>query len=127
MAKKKTSPRRLLQDNRTRVSIDPNDHREYAGLLAGFAELLEDARRTSARAVNGILTATYWQVGRRIVEFEQGGQKRAAYGEQLLERLGLDLSVRHGRGFWNEISSGCEPSTSVGRFRRRCRRNSRHA
>ena len=45
------------------------------------------------------MTATYWEVGRRIVEFEQGGERRAGYGEVLLERLSKDLSQRFGRGF----------------------------
>ena len=52
-----------------------------------------------ARAVNAIMTATYWEIGRRIVEFEQGGEARAGYGEQLLERLADDLTQRLGRGF----------------------------
>jgi len=51
------------------------------------------------RAVNSIMTATYWEVGRRIVEFEQKGEKRAEYGEALLSRLAQDLSTRIGRGF----------------------------
>jgi hypothetical protein len=42
--------------------------------------------------------ATYWLVGRRIVEQEQGGQARASYGEALLERLSADLSSQFGRG-----------------------------
>jgi hypothetical protein len=54
---------------------------EYGGLVTGIADLLEQARRGAARAVNSILTATYWEVGRRIVEFEQGGKARAEYGE----------------------------------------------
>jgi predicted nuclease of restriction endonuclease-like (RecB) superfamily len=45
------------------------------------------------------MTATYWEMGRRIVEFEQGGEKRAAYGKQLIQRLSHDLSARFGRGF----------------------------
>jgi predicted nuclease of restriction endonuclease-like (RecB) superfamily len=71
----------------------------YGQLLGGITELLNAARRQSARSVNAILTATYWEVGRRIVEYEQGGQKRAKYGEQLLERLSEDLSRRIGKGF----------------------------
>lgn len=62
-------------------------------------ELLESARRASARAVNAVMTAAYWQVGRRIVEGEQEGQHKARYGERLLERLAKDLTVRYGRGF----------------------------
>lgn len=44
------------------------------------------------------MTATYWEIGRRIVEFEQGGAKRAGYGEALLKRLAVDLTGRFGRG-----------------------------
>ena len=71
----------------------------YSKLLGGVTELLEAARRASARTVNAFMTATYWEVGRRIVEFEQGGAKRAGYGEQLLKRLSSDLTERLGRGF----------------------------
>jgi len=49
--------------------------------------------------VNALITATYWEIGRRIVEFEQRGESRAAYGEALIERLSADLSARFGRGF----------------------------
>jgi predicted nuclease of restriction endonuclease-like (RecB) superfamily len=61
--------------------------------------LLESARRASARAVNALMTATYWEIGRRVVEAEQGGKRRADYGERLVERLAADLTKRFGRGF----------------------------
>ena len=73
--------------------------RAYSGLVGGISELLEIARRASARTVNSFMTATYWEVGRRIVEFEQAGKKRAEYGEALLTRLADDLTRRFGRGF----------------------------
>jgi predicted nuclease of restriction endonuclease-like (RecB) superfamily len=72
---------------------------EYGGLLTGISDLLDQARRMSARTVNNILTATYWEIGRRIVEYEQGGQARAEYAETLMEKLAQDLTARHGRGF----------------------------
>jgi hypothetical protein len=72
---------------------------DYSGLVGGISELLEAARRASARTVNALMTATYWEVGRRIVEFEQGGEKRAEYGKALLKRLADDLTQRFGRGF----------------------------
>jgi hypothetical protein len=71
----------------------------YDEVLTGMAELLESSRRTAARATNAIMTATYWEMGRRIVEFEQGGKERAGYGQALLERLSSDLSTRFGKGF----------------------------
>src|SRR5436190_10671085 len=72
---------------------------EYSGLIGDIAELLETARRNAAQAVNALMTATYWEIGRRIVEFEQKGKRRAEYGEELLERLSQDLTKRCGRGF----------------------------
>jgi hypothetical protein len=45
------------------------------------------------------MTATYWEIGRRIVEQEQRGQKRAQYGKALLHRLAGDLTARFGKGF----------------------------
>jgi len=45
------------------------------------------------------MTATYWEIGRRIVEHEQSGKARAAYGEALIDRLAADLTARFGKGF----------------------------
>jgi len=74
----------------------------YGVLVSGISGLLDQARRMSSRAVNSILTATYWEIGeigRRIIEYEQGGKARAEYGETLLKRLSQDLAATHGRGF----------------------------
>ncbi len=77
---------------------------EYLKILDGVVELLDSARRLSARAVNSIMTATYWEVGRRIVELEQGGEKRAEYGELVVKQLAVDLTKRFGRGFsWRNL------------------------
>jgi len=57
------------------------------------------ARRAAARSVNALMTASYWEIGRRIVEFEQGGEGRAEYGEALIRRLASDLTRPFGRGF----------------------------
>lgn len=71
----------------------------YEKLATSLGNLIQQARRQTARVVNVILTATYWEIGRRIVEFEQQGVQRALYGDELLMRLSDDLSTRHGRGF----------------------------
>ena len=82
----------------------PTDDRGYEGLLTRLSTLLDDARRRSARAVNAILTAPYWEVGRRIVEFEQGGKARAWYSEARFHPLAVDLTAKHGRGFgWRNL------------------------
>jgi predicted nuclease of restriction endonuclease-like (RecB) superfamily len=45
------------------------------------------------------MTAVYWDIGRRIVESEQGGAARAKYGDELIQHLAKDLSPQFGRGF----------------------------
>ena len=72
---------------------------EYSAVHSEIVVLLDAARRAAARSVNAVMTATYWEVGRRIVVLDQGGQDRAAYGEALIERLADDLTQRFGRGF----------------------------
>lgn len=72
---------------------------EYQQIHNGIVQLLDTARTQTVRSINTIMTATYWEMGRRIVEFEQGGEARAAYGEQLIDRLSQDLSQRYKRGF----------------------------
>ena len=72
---------------------------DYGQLVSDISGLLEQARRGTARAVNAILTTTYWEVGRRIVEHEQHGKVKAEYGESLLVSLAKDLTHKFGRGF----------------------------
>ncbi|MFC1521847.1 YhcG family protein [Elusimicrobiota bacterium] len=62
-------------------------------------KLVSEARRQAGRSVNAVLTITHWEIGRRIIHFEQQGKKRAGYGEEILERLSKDLTKRFSRGF----------------------------
>ncbi|MFT3759269.1 PDDEXK nuclease domain-containing protein [Thauera sp.] len=80
------------------TAVTPTDT-EYATVRADLISLLESARHTAMRSVNTVMTATYWRVGHRIVEFEQGGRDRAEYGETLIARLAADLTTLFGRGF----------------------------
>ena len=71
---------------------------DYDGVRSEIVSLLQDARLSAARSVNAVMTATYWEIGRRIVEGEQGGAVRAEYGRALLKRLSVDLTQKFGRG-----------------------------
>ncbi len=71
----------------------------YGDIRSGIIELLHASRQVAARNVNALMTASYWDIGRRIVEAEQKGRRRAGYGEQLIEKLSLDLTQQFGRGF----------------------------
>jgi predicted nuclease of restriction endonuclease-like (RecB) superfamily len=72
---------------------------DYGGIHSDIVALLEAARHAAARSVNALMTASYWKIGRRIVEFEQSGKGRADYGHAVLKRLSVDLTSRFGRGF----------------------------
>ena len=60
---------------------------------------MENVRCAVARNVNSLMTASYWEIGRRIFEFEQAGKERAIYGGALISRLSSDLGEQFGRGF----------------------------
>ncbi|MGC8744415.1 MAG: PDDEXK nuclease domain-containing protein [Verrucomicrobiia bacterium] len=79
----------------TKLQTRPN----YSVLIIDLASLIEQGRKVAVRYVNTALVATYWLLGRRIVEYEQKGKERADYGEALLERISKDLSPRFGNGF----------------------------
>jgi hypothetical protein len=71
----------------------------YESIFGDGSRIIEVARHQAARSVNAVLTAAHWLIGRRIVEFEQAGEKRAEYGSALIERLAADLAPRFRRGF----------------------------
>lgn len=56
----------------------------FAPLLGALRQLIADSRQQVLRAVDVLQVQTYWHIGRHIVEFEQGGAQRAAYGQRLL-------------------------------------------
>jgi len=83
------------------MDIIPSDN-----LNVGYQELLErishryvEGQAQAVRSVNEIIVETNWQIGKYIVELEQGGQKKAAYGSKLLNNLSIVLTLRHGQGF----------------------------
>ena len=82
----------------TDLTIMPEN---YENIRSGIVDLLKAARSAAARNVNSIMTAVYWEIGHRIVQTEQQGESRADYGEQLIERLAVDLTKQFGRGFGN--------------------------
>ena len=49
------------------------DNLQYGEIRNDIIKLLRAARAASAQSVNALMTATYWEIGRRIVEFEQQG------------------------------------------------------
>ena len=72
---------------------------QYDHLIEQIGGLLQQGRTRAAYAVNSILVQTYWQIGKYIVEFEQGGEEKSEYGSKLLDKLSIDLTAMYGKGF----------------------------
>ena len=70
-----------------------------SSLLTALRELIQQGRQRALRAVDVVQVQTCWQIGRHIVEFEQGGEARAAYGKRLLPQLAEELTREFGKGF----------------------------
>ena len=71
----------------------------YDALVASITSTYNQGRLRATQAVNVQLLETYWQIGRHIVEFEQGGSSKAGYGKSLIKQLAADLTLRFGKGF----------------------------
>lgn len=61
--------------------------RDDSYIRGEIVALLHAARTASVRSVNALMTASYWEIGPRIDEFEQQGGERAEYGEALVGQL----------------------------------------
>jgi predicted nuclease of restriction endonuclease-like (RecB) superfamily len=68
-------------------------------LVQEIRDLVQSARRAASRNVNTLQVATNFEIGRRIVEYEQQGSKRAEYGERIVRELSHRLTKELGRGF----------------------------
>ncbi len=95
MQSEQTPDRQQLQRQRSALSQDV----PYEAVFGDVSKIIDAARESAARSVTAAMTAAYWLIGRRIVEFEQSGEERAEYGAALIERLAEDLTVQFGRGF----------------------------
>ena len=73
--------------------------RNTGSLLSDVRSIVEQGLQTAYRGVNTVMVSTYWQVGRRIVEEEQQGEKRAEYGKQIITLLADNLSKTYSKGF----------------------------
>jgi len=68
-------------------------------LYKSISSLIAEARKSVRSTVNSAMVITYWNIGRLIVENEQGGKKRAEYGKAVLKELSAKLTAEFGKGF----------------------------
>lgn len=75
-----------------------NSQKDYKNLIQDIGIVLNEGRKQAYKTVNNILVKTYWEIGKRIVEFEQHGKITSEYGSKLLINLSKELSPL-GKGF----------------------------
>ena len=79
---------------------------DYTALLDRIGTRFRAGRAAALKSINRELLLSYWEIGRYIVEFEQGGERKADYGTSLLKRLARDLTAAYGKGFsWSNIKN----------------------
>ena len=67
--------------------------------ISEIKKILKNARQKAYTAVNSAMVEAYWKIGRRIVEEEQRGKKRAEYGKEIVKNLSKELTEEFGKGF----------------------------
>ena len=68
-------------------------------IFGKITELINAARKAVVTAVNLTMVHTYFEIGKMIVENEQQGKERAAYGKKVLKELSTRLTEKFGKGF----------------------------
>ena len=82
----------VMKKNEINIAVN-ND------FLRSVSDVLSQARKNAKTAVNISMVYAYYEIGRMIVEEEQQGENRAAYGKQLLKELSAYLTENCGKGF----------------------------
>lgn len=88
-----------MNKKKTSLAIRKSDQSLKTNLYVQIRHIILEARNRAYQVVNAVMVEAYWNVGRLIVEKEQGGKKRAAYGESVLSELSKRLTEEFGQGF----------------------------
>ena len=71
----------------------------FSQVVNDIKQIIDTGRNAAYAAVDATMIATYWNIGRRIVEEEQHGQERAQYGKELIKTLAKELTHAYGSGY----------------------------
>ena len=72
---------------------------ENKGFYDKAREIVEQGKKYAYNGLNKVILATYWQLGKHIVEEEQKGQQRAEYGKRLIKHLATELVKDYGSSY----------------------------
>lgn len=81
------------------MTTSDKPQKNEASLFTDVLQILLTARQKAYSAINTAMVEAYWLIGKRIVEEEQQGAKRAAYGEGIIKELSKELKNEFGKGF----------------------------
>jgi hypothetical protein len=81
------------------MNLEQSPQKQYQNLLNKISQHYVEGQTLAVLSVNETIININWNIGKYIVEYEQGGKQKAQYGTKLLENLSKDLTLRHGRGF----------------------------
>ena len=72
---------------------------DFSQVVDDIKQIINTGKSAAYAAVDATMIATYWNIGRRIVEEEQHGQERAQYGKELIKTLAKELTHVYGSGY----------------------------
>ena len=89
----------MREEGISKAAVSADEGARFNRLCSDACSIIDAGRRHAYRAVNTVMVYSYYELGRRIVKEEQGGEVRAGYGKELLSRLSASLTERYGKGF----------------------------
>jgi Protein of unknown function (DUF1016). len=87
------------QNNKVQITSPFQPQQNELDFFKSVCDLIQRARRSVEKSINTAMIATYYEIGRRIVENEQSGDTRAQYGKRILQDLSEYLTENLGKGF----------------------------
>ncbi len=89
----------MREEGISKAAVSVDEGARFNRLCSDACSIIDAARKHAYQAVNTVMVYSYYELGRRIVEEEQGGEARAGYGKEILSRLSMNLTERYGKGF----------------------------
>lgn len=71
----------------------------YQSVIDDVKDIIESGLKSAYSATNRAMVLTYWNVGKRIIEHEQGGNQRAEYGVAMIDLLAIELTKKYGKSY----------------------------
>lgn len=81
------------------LEIEKYNKESLLEAITSIKQIIAENKMALLQSANAIIIKTYWEIGKRIVEIEQDGKVRAAYGSNLLKNIALELTEEYGSGY----------------------------